>query len=98
MVDSQLTLDMFVKCAAFDPLLDSPVTLDIFVNYGAFYLQPARVSSRHKGKRPRYAEPGASGSDEDGMEMEESDQEEAPLKLPKLSQQGTPSESKRRKR
>ncbi|KAL3158074.1 hypothetical protein ABBQ32_011680 [Trebouxia sp. C0010 RCD-2024] len=60
--------------------------------------QPARISSRHKGKRPRYAEPGASGSDEDSIEMEDSDQEKArPQKLPKLSQQGTPSERKRRR-
>lgn len=62
-------------------------------------LQPARISSRHKGKRPRYADPGASGSDEGSIDMEDSDQEEArPQKLPKLSEQGTPSESKRRRR
>ncbi|KAL3136823.1 hypothetical protein ABBQ38_005535 [Trebouxia sp. C0009 RCD-2024] len=60
--------------------------------------QPARISSRHKGKRPRYADPGASGSDEGSIDMEDSDQEEArPQKLPKLSEQGTPSESKRRR-
>ena len=60
-------------------------------------VQPTRISSRHKGKRPRYAEPGASGSDADAKEMDESDKEEAPQKLPKLSQQETPSQSKQRK-
>ena len=37
------------------------------------YVQPTRISSRHKGKRPRYAEPGASGSDADAMDMDDSE-------------------------
>lgn len=61
-------------------------------------VQPTRISGRHKGKRPRYAEPGASGSDADAMDMDDSDVEEATQKLPKLSQQGTPFQSKRRQR
>ena len=61
-------------------------------------MQPTRISSRHKGKRPRYAEPGVSGTDEEAIEVDDGDEEEPPQKLPKLSQQGTPAQSKRRKR
>ena len=61
-------------------------------------VQPTRISSRHRGKRPRYAEAGNSGSDAEAIEEDDSDEEEATQKLPKLSQQGTPSQTKRRKR
>ncbi|DBA76126.1 TPA: hypothetical protein ACH3X1_009868 [Trebouxia sp. C0004] len=61
--------------------------------------QPTRISSRHKGKRPLYTEPGNSGSDAEAIELQDSDGEgvEAARKLPKLSQQGTPSQTRRRK-
>lgn len=61
-------------------------------------VQPTRISSRHRGKRPRYAEAGNSGSDAEAIEEDDSDEEEATQKLPKLSQQGTPSQTKRRRR
>ena len=61
-------------------------------------MQPTRISSRHRGKRPRYAEAGNSGSDAEVVEEDDSDEEEATQKLPKLSQQGTPSQTKRRRR
>ncbi len=62
------------------------------------HVQPTRISSRHKGKRPRYAEPGNSGSDAEAIDLNDSDEEEPLLKLPKLSQQGTPAQGKQRKR
>lgn len=77
---------------------NSCTLLAIMWKHAELYVQPTRISSRHKGKRPRYAEPGASGSDADAMDMDDSDVGEATQKLPKLSQQGTPSLSKRRKR
>jgi hypothetical protein len=63
-------------------------------------MQPTRISSRHKGKRPLYTEPGNSGSDAEASDLQDSDGEgeEVAHKLPKLSQQGTPSQSRRRKR
>ena len=68
------------------------------VKVNRFVIQPTRISGRHKGKRPRYAEPGMSGSDEEAIEVDNGDEEEPPQKLPKLSQQGTPAQSKSRKR
>ncbi|DBA84268.1 TPA: hypothetical protein ACH3X2_006326 [Trebouxia sp. C0005] len=61
--------------------------------------QPTRISSRHKGKRPLYTEPNNSGSDAEAIDLQDNDSvgEEAARKLPKLSQQGTPSQSRRRK-
>ncbi|KAL0055087.1 hypothetical protein WJX82_006875 [Trebouxia sp. C0006] len=61
--------------------------------------QPTRISSRHKGKRPLYTEPGNSGSDAEAIDLQDTDGEgeETVRKLPKLSQQGTPSQSRRRK-
>ena len=63
-------------------------------------MQPTRISSRHKGKRPLYTEPNNSGSDAEAIDLQDNDSvgEEAARKLPKLSQQGTPSQSRRRKR
>ncbi len=63
-------------------------------------MQPTRISSRYKGKRPLYTEPGNSGSDAESIGLQDSDGEgeEVARKLPKLSQQGTPSQSRRRKR
>ena len=63
-------------------------------------MQPTRISSRHKGKRPLYTEPGNSGSDAEAIDLQDTDGEgeETVRKLPKLSQQGTPSQSRRRKR
>ena len=63
-------------------------------------MQPTRISRRHQGKRPLYTEPGNSGSDAEAIDLQDSDGEgeEVARKLPKLSQQGTPSQSRRRKR
>ena len=63
-------------------------------------MQPTRISSRHKGKRLLYTEPGYSGSDAEAIELQYSDDEGEGVarKLPKLSQQGTLSQSRKRKR
>ena len=60
-------------------------------------MQATRKSGRDRGKRPRYAEPGMSSSDDDAIEIHDNDEEEPTQKLPKLSQRETPSQSRRKR-
>ena len=60
-------------------------------------MQATRKSGRDRGKRPRYAEPGMSSSDDDAIEIYDSDGDEPTQKLPKLSQRETPSQNRRKR-